>query len=108
VPRIRLPHFAGRFVYVSDDAGPFGPWQSDTSARSAIYTGRTGHTYAFYSVATDHLGLVQPTPKAPRATTSVIAATPPPPPLPPSLVTVESLQMEKIRGEMRYSSLSAR
>ena len=49
-------------VYVSDDGGPFTLWQSDTTATSATFTGQVGHTYAFYSVATDNVGLVQPTP----------------------------------------------
>ena len=62
------PGIAAYNVFVSDDGGPFTLWQSDTTATSASYTGQVGHTYAFYSVATDDLGLVQPTPVAPHAT----------------------------------------
>ncbi len=91
------PGIADYNIYVSDDGGPFTLWQSDTSVTTAIYTGQVGHNYAFYSVATDYLGLVQPTPKAPQATIAVINTAPPPPPPPPSLVTVESLQVEKIK-----------
>jgi hypothetical protein len=77
------PGIAGYDVYVSDDGGPFTLWQSDTTATSATYTGQTGHTYAFYSVATDNLGLVQPTSGSAQATTTVTNPPPPPPPPPP-------------------------
>jgi hypothetical protein len=56
------PGIASYDVYVSDDGGPFTIWQSATAATSANFTGRPGHRYAFYSVATDPLGFVQPTP----------------------------------------------
>ncbi len=53
-------------VYVSDDGGPFTLWQSDTTATSATFAGQVGHTYGFYSVATDNVGNVQATPPRPR------------------------------------------
>ena len=59
-------------IYVSDDGGPFTLWQSDTTATSATYTGVAGHTYGFYSVATDNVGNVQATPTAAQATTLVM------------------------------------
>ena len=40
-------------VYVSDNGGPFQPWLAATPQTTADYTGLAGHTYAFYSVATD-------------------------------------------------------
>src|SRR5207245_8905509 len=40
---------------------------------SATFTAQPGHSYAFYSVATDNLGHVQPTPATGQATTSVPA-----------------------------------
>ena len=61
------PGIADYNVYVSDDGGAFTLWQSDTTATSAIFTGQVGHTYAFYSVATDNLALVQPTPTVAQA-----------------------------------------
>ena len=61
-------------VYVSDDGGPFTLWQSDTTQTSAMYTGVIGHTYGFYSVATDNVGNVQPTPTSAQATTQIVAA----------------------------------
>jgi hypothetical protein len=63
-------------VYVSDDDSPFTLWQSDTTKTSATYTGQSGHTYGFYSVATDNVGNVQTTPTAAQATTTVDAIPP--------------------------------
>ena len=79
---------------MSDDGGAYTLWQSDTTATSATYTGQVGQTYRFYSVATDNVGLVQPTPTNPQATTTVIAETQPPP---TPLVTVESLRVETVK-----------
>ena len=58
-------------VYISDNGGPFTPYQTNTPATSAIFIGQDGHTYAFYSVATDNVGNVQPTPLAAQASTTV-------------------------------------
>jgi hypothetical protein len=59
-------------VYVSDNGGDFKPWQTGTAATQATYIGQLGHTYGFYSVATDHVGHRQPTPTGSQATTLVI------------------------------------
>ncbi len=64
-------------VYVSDNGGPYTLWQSDTTATSATYAGQVGNTYQFCSVATSNVGLVQPTPTAPQATTKVVTLPPP-------------------------------
>src|SRR5581483_3262532 len=58
-------------VFVSMDGGPFTAWQTNVTQTSATYAGAVGHTYAFYSVATDNVGNVQPTPAAAQATTQV-------------------------------------
>ena len=63
-------------VYVSDDGGAFTLFQADTTATSATFTGQLGHTYGFYSVATDNVGLVQPTPTGARASTTIVASLP--------------------------------
>jgi RHS repeat-associated protein len=57
-------------VYVSEDGGPF-TWLTTTSATSTTFTGQVGHSYGFYSVATDNVGNVQPTPSAAQATTFI-------------------------------------
>jgi uncharacterized delta-60 repeat protein len=59
-------------VYVSDNGGLFnfwaggGWWQT-----SATFTGQNGHTYAFYSVATDYAGNREAPPDTADATTTV-------------------------------------
>ena len=70
-------------VFVSDNGGPFVPFQDATNATSAIFTGQVGHTYTFYSVATSNVGLVQPTPNTGQATTTLVN---PPPPVPPVII----------------------
>ena len=56
-------------VYVSDNGGPFVPWLQDTSLTSAPYVGEDGHTYAFYSVASDNTGNDQSEPGPVQTTT---------------------------------------
>jgi RHS repeat-associated protein len=58
-------------VYVSDNSGPFALFKSATKQTSAMFTGAVGHAYGFYSIATDNVGQVQPTPVAAQATTMV-------------------------------------
>ncbi len=43
-------------IYVSDNGGPFTRWLAGTTATSAAYVGAPGHTYSFFSVATDNVG----------------------------------------------------
>jgi uncharacterized repeat protein (TIGR03803 family) len=65
------PGIASYDIYVSDNGGPWQLWQSQTSQLSANFTGQPGHSYGFYSVATDQTGNVQATPSAAQATTSI-------------------------------------
>lgn len=58
-------------IFVSDNGGRFTPFLTNTTTTSATFTGQVGHTYGFYSVATDNVGNVQPTPSAAQATTTV-------------------------------------
>ena len=58
-------------IYVSDNGGTHTLWQNHTTATSAVFTGMDGHTYAFYSVATDIAGNVEAAPAAADATTLV-------------------------------------
>jgi RHS repeat-associated protein len=60
-------------VFVSDNGGPFTAWLTATPLTSASYAGQNGHTYAFYSVATDRVGNRQKAPTAAQATTQVTA-----------------------------------
>ena len=63
-------------IYVSDNGGPFAAWLTGTQMTSAAYTGQDGHTYAFYSVATDNVGNVQVTTATAQTTTRVHVAQP--------------------------------
>jgi Ca2+-binding RTX toxin-like protein len=56
-------------VFVSDNGGAFTPFQLGSAATSATFTGQFGHTYGFFSVATDNVGHHEPTPSAAQATT---------------------------------------
>ena len=59
-------------IYDSADGGPFRLFTTVTPADpSATFAGQAGHTYAFYSVAIDAAGNVQPS-SAAQATTTVI------------------------------------
>jgi uncharacterized repeat protein (TIGR01451 family) len=60
-------------VFFSDNGGPFTPFQQGTTQTSATFTGQSGHTYGFYSMATDNLGQRQATPTVAQATTTVAA-----------------------------------
>ncbi len=63
-------------VYVSDNGGPFRPFLTATTQTSAPYTGSDGHSYGFYSVATDNAGNRQPAPSGAQATTQVVIPNP--------------------------------
>jgi hypothetical protein len=65
-------------IYVSDNGGPFTVWQARTTQTSALFDGQQGHTYAFYSIATDTAGNVEATPASPQATTTVGLSNSPP------------------------------
>jgi hypothetical protein len=62
-------------VYASDNGGPFTPWQTNTAATSATFTGTVGHSYRFYSIARDLVGNVETSKSTADATTTV--TTPP-------------------------------
>ena len=47
-------------IFVSEDGGPFTSFLSKTIQTSATFSAQAGHTYGFYSVATDNLGDIQP------------------------------------------------
>jgi hypothetical protein len=63
-------------VFVSVNSGPFAVWLDDTAATSAIFTGELGHTYGFFSVATDNVGIRQAAPGAAQATTLITGSGP--------------------------------
>jgi RHS repeat-associated protein len=60
-------------IYVSDTGSEFKIWKKATTDTSATYSGIIGHTYTFYSIATDGVGRTQTTPSA-QISTQLIAA----------------------------------
>jgi RHS repeat-associated protein len=58
-------------IYVSDNSGEFQIWKSATTDLSATYSGTVGHTYAFYSIATDGVGRTQTIPTSAQASISI-------------------------------------
>jgi len=43
-------------IYVSENGGEYQLWLEDTTATSGVFEGSSGNTYAFYSIARDHVG----------------------------------------------------
>jgi RHS repeat-associated protein len=60
-------------IYVSDNGGAYALFLNHTTATTALFTGVVGHTYAFYSVATDQVGLRQLTPDTANTQTTTAA-----------------------------------
>ena len=77
------PGIASYSVFVSDNGAAYKPFVTDTTKTSALFTGQVGHTYAFYSLAIDAVGLVQTTPQSVPATTKIVA---------PPLVTLKQVE----------------
>ena len=70
--RYRLEHHNAFFnVFVSDNDGPFTPFQTLTSDTAAIFTGEPGHIYTFFSVATDYVGHAEAAPAGADAETRI-------------------------------------
>jgi hypothetical protein len=63
----------GTTIFVSDTGAPYAPWLTNTTLASSIYAGLAGHTYAFYSQATDLVGNVEATHTSPDASTTISA-----------------------------------
>ena len=59
-------------VYVSVDGGALVPWFRSTTQTSAIFRGARGHTYGFYSLATDYVGNRQTMPTGVQTETLVL------------------------------------
>ena len=61
-------------IYDSKDGGAFTLFATVTPASpSAFFTGQAGHTYGFYSIATDNAGNVQATPTAAQQTVQILS-----------------------------------
>jgi len=60
-------------IYVSDSGGSFNPWLSQTAATSGTFIGTVGHSYSFYSVATDFAGNMEAAKTTPDTSTTIVA-----------------------------------
>lgn len=56
-------------IFVSIDGGEFLPWLEATTLTTAVYEGRLGHSFAFFSIATDMAGNVEAAPASAEAET---------------------------------------
>jgi RHS repeat-associated protein len=66
-------------IYVSVNGGQYTPWQSNTTATSATYTGQAGSTYRFYSIAKDNIGNTEAAPAVADAEISIVNSSNNPP-----------------------------
>jgi hypothetical protein len=64
-------------IYVSQDGGPYLPWLQQSTLNQAPYVGQPGGLYAFYSIARDNVGAIQPIPPVADAYTLVSTNSPP-------------------------------
>jgi len=64
-------------IYVADNGAAYTAFQANTMSTSAGFTGQVGHTYSFYSIATDLVGNVEVKSATAEATTTVPANTGP-------------------------------
>ena len=58
-------------VYVSDNGGPYVRWQTAVKATTAVYSGTSGHSYAFYARSSDGAGNAEPAKAAAEETIAV-------------------------------------
>ncbi|MGP8235731.1 MAG: RHS repeat-associated core domain-containing protein [Limisphaerales bacterium] len=70
------PGIAGYDIFVATNGGVWTLWQEGVTNTSATFTGTSGNTYAFYSVAYDDAGLVESQPVVPGTSTTVTGGTP--------------------------------
>ena len=61
-------------VYVADNGGTYSQWLTDDRDTASTFTGKTGHSYAFYSVAKDRAGNYEEPPIQPDAYTTLSLA----------------------------------
>ena len=77
------------------DGGPFGLIAGPTTHTTERFTADAGHTYGFYSVAANDLGLVQTTPTSAQA--AITVANPTPPPVPPVIIHETAIFQRKLK-----------
>ena len=68
---------AGYTVYVSGNGGTYLPWLENTTLIEATYAGLPGHSYAFYTVASDNAGNKEAAPEQADLTIQVASSAAP-------------------------------
>jgi hypothetical protein len=63
-------------IYVSDNSAPFVKWLQDYNLTNSTYTGVSGHTYGFYSLARDRAMNIEKAKNTAEAKTTVDTGTP--------------------------------
>ncbi len=63
-------------LFVSTNGGDFGFWLERTNTAGAVFQGELGSTYAFYSVAVDHVGNTESAPVIADAQTTISTNSP--------------------------------
>ncbi len=61
-------------VYLSINDGPFLKWISGSYATESVFVGEDGATYAFFSIARDGTGNIEPFKTAPDITTTIVVS----------------------------------
>jgi hypothetical protein len=59
-------------IFVATDGGQYTSWKTNTTATSAVYNGKPGHTYAFYSTGVDNANNTELAPLTADATTQAV------------------------------------
>jgi hypothetical protein len=72
-----VSNVVGFDVFVSDNGGSFTPFLTATTATSAPFTGVPGHTYGFFSIATDAAGNKEPMKTKADVVVKIADVTPP-------------------------------
>ena len=62
-------------VFVSKDGAAFAPFVTGSASTSAVFQGAVGHTYGFYSIATDNIGIREAAKTVADATTQITSGT---------------------------------
>lgn len=97
----------GYAIYASDNGGAFAPWLTTTSATSSVFRGQVGHSYSFYSIATDLVGNVEPAKNAAEATTTVSSGTSCGPPSLSGAASVVSYVNNTLSLNLQFTNIGA-
>ena len=61
-------------IYYSENGSPYEFWRGNFNSDSAIFIGKNGHSYAFYSIASDNVGNIEAVKSVPDAQTHIVVS----------------------------------